>query len=78
MTDTTKIKEHMEVLGADGKHVGTVDHMQGADRIKLMKNDPAANGEHHLIPVDWIDHVDTHVHLSKDSAEAMRSWERMA
>ena len=31
------IKEHMEVLGSDGKHVGTVDHLEGADRIKLTK-----------------------------------------
>jgi hypothetical protein len=30
----------MEVLGSDGQHVGTVDHMQGTDKIKLTKNDP--------------------------------------
>jgi hypothetical protein len=29
------IQEHMEVLAADGSHVGTVDHLDGEDRIKL-------------------------------------------
>jgi hypothetical protein len=34
----TDIKEHMEVIGADGVHVGTVDKVEG-DRIKLTKKD---------------------------------------
>jgi hypothetical protein len=69
-----KIVEHMEVLGSDGKHVGTVDHLEGVNQIKLTKNDPAAKGTHHFIPVDWVDHVDKHVHLTKTSTEAMRDW----
>src|SRR4051795_9258692 len=32
------IKEHMEVIGADGVHVGTVDRVEG-DRIKLTRAD---------------------------------------
>ncbi|HEX8481190.1 MAG TPA: DUF2171 domain-containing protein, partial [Allosphingosinicella sp.] len=36
MADTSQIKEHMEVIGADGVHVGTVDKIEG-DRIKLTK-----------------------------------------
>ena len=36
--DTTKIKAHMEVIGADGVHVGTVDSVEG-NRIKLTKAD---------------------------------------
>jgi len=44
MTDLSKIKEHAEVIGADGVHVGTVDHVQG-DRIKLTKAD-SGQGEH--------------------------------
>jgi hypothetical protein len=28
MTDMSKIKEHMEVIGADGTHVGTVDRVE--------------------------------------------------
>ena len=38
MTDTSKIREHMEVVGADGVHVGTVDKVDGK-RIKLTKVD---------------------------------------
>jgi len=32
----SEIKEHMEVVGADGVHVGTVDKIDG-NRIKLTK-----------------------------------------
>jgi hypothetical protein len=76
--DTQKIREHMEVLGSDGKHVGTVDHLEGQNEIKLTKTDPAANGKHHLIPVDWVDHVDQHVHLTKSSKDAMSEWREAA
>ena len=68
----------MEVFGADGEHVGTVDHMEGTDKIKLTKNDPKAHGHHHLIPLDWVFSVDQHVRLSKSSGEVMRSWEHVA
>ena len=78
MTDTTKIKEHMEVLGSDGKHVGTVDHLEGSDKIKLTKNDPKAGGRHHFIPVDWVERVDRHVHLKKSCADAMAQWQTAA
>ena len=46
MTDLTAIKEHMDVIGADGVHVGTVDKVD-ADRIKLAKADGGAHGGHH-------------------------------
>ncbi|TKB03703.1 MAG: DUF2171 domain-containing protein, partial [Mesorhizobium sp.] len=36
MTNAAKIRERMEVIGADGVHVGTVDKVDG-DRIKLTK-----------------------------------------
>jgi hypothetical protein len=79
MVDASKIKEHMEVFGADGEHVGTVDHMEGPNKIKLTKSDPAAHGgHHHLIPLDWVHSVDQHVRLSKISSEVMRSWEHVA
>lgn len=76
--DTNKIEDHMEVLGSDGKHVGTVDHLEGADEIKLTRTDPAANGKHHFIPVDWVERVDQHVHLRKSSTEAMQAWREAA
>jgi hypothetical protein len=47
----TEITEHMEVIGADGVHVGTVDKVEGS-RIKLTKTDSgegAHKGHHHYI-----------------------------
>ena len=46
-----QIREHMEVIGADGVHVGTVDRIE-ADRIKLTKSDSGQGsheGHHHFI-----------------------------
>ena len=68
------IKEKMEVLGKDGVHVGTVDHMEGADEMKLTKDDPEAHDEHHFIPLAWVDHVDAKVHLRQAGAEAKARW----
>jgi hypothetical protein len=46
MADLSQVKEHMEVIGADGVHVGTVDHVDG-DRIRLTKRDSGSHGNHH-------------------------------
>lgn len=46
MTDLSAIKEHMEVIGADGVHLGTVDKVEG-DRIKLTRADSGSHGDHH-------------------------------
>jgi hypothetical protein len=45
------IKEHMEVIGADGVPVGTVDRVEGG-RIKLTRKDSGEGshkGHHHYI-----------------------------
>jgi hypothetical protein len=67
------IKEHMDVIASCGKKVGVVDHVEG-DSIKLTKND-SPDGKHHLFPMTWVDHVDSHVHLTKNSMEALRDWQ---
>ena len=46
MADISQVKEHMEVIGADGVHVGTVDAVEG-DRIKLTKPDSGSHESHH-------------------------------
>lgn len=46
MADLSLIKEHMEVIGADGVHLGTVDKVEG-DRIKLTRADSGSHGDHH-------------------------------
>ena len=51
MSGFEDVKEHMEVIGADGVHVGTVDRIVG-DRIKLTKADSGEGsheGHHHYI-----------------------------
>ncbi len=51
MSDFSAIQEHMEVIGADGVHVGTVDKVEG-ERIKLTKADSGQGGHeghHHYI-----------------------------
>ena len=50
MSGFEDIREHMEVIGADGVHVGTVDRVEG-DRIKLTKKDSFGEheGHHHYI-----------------------------
>jgi len=66
MADTSAIKEHMEVIGADGVHVGTVDRVEG-DRIKLTKKDSGAEvsggqgsheGHHHFISTGLVADVE--------------------
>ena len=41
MSDASEIREHMEVIGADGVHLGTVDAVE-EHRIKLTKGDCGA------------------------------------
>ena len=65
--DTSQLKEHMDVIAADGELIGKLDHLQDG-KIKLTKND-SPDGKHHLVPLDWVDHVDAHVHLNKTLAE---------
>jgi len=36
----------MDIIGADGVHVGTVDKVEG-DRIKMVKADSGSHGNHH-------------------------------
>lgn len=68
-----KVNEHMEVVGSDGQHIGTVDKVRG-DRIILTKNDPEAGGHHHSIPCSWIESVDDKITVNKTHDEAQRQW----
>ena len=69
---TSEIQERMDVIASCGKKVGVVDHVtDGA--IKLTRND-SPDGQHHFIPTGWVDHVDTHVHLKKNSEETEQGW----
>ncbi|MFA6112803.1 MAG: DUF2171 domain-containing protein [Sphingomonas sp.] len=69
----SKVTEHMEVLGSDGEHVGTVDKVRG-DRVILTKSDADAGGRHHSIPSRWIDSVDDKVKIRKTAEVAKAHW----
>lgn len=47
MPDIKQIKPNAEVIGADGVHVGMVDHVDGR-RIKLTKKDSVDNRHHYI------------------------------
>ena len=70
------IREHMDVIGSDGRKVGTVDHVQGSE-IRLTKS-ADAEGKHHLIPLGWVAKVDAHVHLSKAANDVKAQWKAAA
>ena len=60
MTGTSGIREHMEVIGADGVHIGTVDRLEG-NRIKLAREDSGQGshqGHHHYIPTALVAEVE--------------------
>lgn len=71
MMQASNIREHMEVVGSDGGHVGRVDHVVG-DEIELAKMDLGAGFKHHMIPVSWVDHLDGDkvcLNMTKDAAK---------
>ena len=81
MTDASAIRKHMEVIGADGAHVGTVDKVEG-DSIKLTKADSGAEvegaeggahaGHHHYISLGLVAEVEgDQVRLSATGANAV-------
>src|SRR4029079_6909453 len=69
-----QIREHMEVVGNDDQHVGTVDRVAG-DRIILTKGDPESGGTHHSLSCSDIDRVEENrVILDCSSEEARQRW----
>jgi hypothetical protein len=68
------IKEDMDVIGADGVHVGTVDRVVG-NRIKHKKRDSSDGihkGHHHYIEIGFVAGVEgTKVRLSANAAIAV-------
>ena len=74
MAHTQSIRERMEVIGADGVHIGTVDRVEG-DRIKLTKQDSGEGshrGHHHYISTSLVAGVEgNRVRLSANANVAV-------
>ena len=68
------IREHMEVVGSDDKHVGTVDRVAG-DRIILTRSDPQSGGVHHSLGCSDLDPVEgDRIILECSSEKARERW----
>ena len=71
MISATQIKAHTSVVCSGDAVLGVVDHMEGADSIKLTKD---AKGVHHFIPLKWVTKVDDKIHIDRPGDQAMREW----
>ena len=72
MIQPSEIREHMDVVGSDGGHVGRVDKVMG-DEIELTKLDLAAGLKHHMIPITWVETIQDDklcLNMTKDAAKA--------
>jgi hypothetical protein len=83
MSNIDDIREHMQVIDAEGTPVGKVDHVEG-DRIKLTRDSSSAGigsheGHHHFIPKGLVAEVEgDKVRLSAriDALEAIFETEK--
>jgi len=70
----SELQPHMEVIGADGVHVGTIDRIEGA-RIKLTKNDSGQGRQpshHHYLDAGLVASIEgNQVRLSANAAVAV-------
>ena len=69
-----QVREHMEVVGSDDEHVGTVDRVAG-DRLILAKSDPDSGGAHHSLSCTEIGRIDgDRVILELPAEQAKGRW----
>lgn len=66
-----QIKPNTPVVCSEDGQFAVVDHMEGADTIKLNRD---SKGQHHYIPLSWVKTVDDKVHLDRPGDQAMREW----
>jgi len=69
--DTSKIKDHMTVVGSNCEPLAEVDHLDAGNTIKLTRDD---EGNHHWIPLAWVARIDTEVHLDRPGELARQEW----
>lgn len=71
MINLHDIKPHMPVVCSKGNQFAMVDHLEGREHIKLVKD---AQGQHHYIPTSWVASVDDAVHVDRSTDRARRDW----
>ncbi|WP_192649640.1 DUF2171 domain-containing protein [Sphingopyxis sp. OAS728] len=71
MVDLNEVREKMEIIGADGVHIGTVDRVEG-DRIKMTRADSGSHDHHHFISSGLVAAIDEgRVRLSANADAAI-------
>ena len=72
MTTTGEIREHMEVVGSDGGHIGTVDRLERGTIRLTRRDDPDGSGQHHHhVPLKVVERVEAgQVRLTITAREA--------
>ena len=74
MSSSHVIKRHMEVIGADGVHIGTVERVENG-RIRLTKADSGQGrhkGHHHFIDLGLVADIEGQkIRLSANGAVAV-------
>ncbi|SEM58215.1 hypothetical protein SAMN05444354_11913 [Stigmatella aurantiaca] len=72
MVDAKQVQPKMPVICSNNVPFARVDHMDGSDTIKLARDE---NGEHHYIPLSWVQSVDeSGIHLDRPGKDAMKQW----
>lgn len=71
MVTPNQIKPDAPVVCSEDGQFAVVDHMEGAESIKLKKDN---KGQHHFIPLSWVTKVDDKVHVDRPGDEAMQQW----
>ena len=67
-----QIQEHMPVVCTDGTQLGSVDHLDGENSIKLTRDE---NEEHHWIPLGWVTGVDGDtITIDRSVIQAQEEW----
>ena len=71
MINANQVRPEQPVLCSENGQFAVVDHMVGQETIKLKKD---AQGQHHYIPLNWVNYVDDKVHIDRSGTEAMKEW----
>lgn len=76
MIQASQIKPDMPVVCSEDGEFAKVDHMEGDDTIKLMKD---KHGQHHFIPLSWVTSTDNHqVKVDRSGEQAIKDWANTA
>ena len=71
MINATQIKPKTPVVCSNNGQFAIVDHMEGTDTIRLVKDE---KGQSHSIPLKWVTKVDDKIHIDRPGDQAMKEW----